>query len=68
MSVSPRALLENAGPRLLREVWALTGLAVLTIALRIIAKIKIRKFGSDDILMVAALVSMPFSLPTFEIN
>ena len=65
MSVSPRAALENSAPRLLREVWALAGLGIFIIALRVIAKVKIRKFGCDDILMVSALVSMSLHFLVF---
>lgn len=59
MLVSPRAL-EDSGPRLLREVWALTALGILTVTLRVVAKIKIGKFALDDVLMVLALVSSTF--------
>ncbi|CAG7940026.1 unnamed protein product [Penicillium nalgiovense] len=55
MALSPRAALFDRGPRLLRDIWALTGIAILTVTLRVIAKIRIRKFGWDDILMVSAL-------------
>jgi hypothetical protein len=58
MIVLPREALYDVGPRLLREVWALTGVAIFIIALRVAAKIRIRKFGLDDILMVFALVSI----------
>ncbi|KAG0155249.1 dihydroxyacetone kinase [Penicillium digitatum] len=46
----------DRGPRLLREIWALTAIAIVIVALRVIAKIRIRKFDWDDILMVSALV------------
>jgi uncharacterized membrane protein len=58
MALSPRAALFDRGPRLLRDIWALTGIAILTVALRVTAKIRIRKFGWDDILMGLALVSV----------
>ncbi|KAJ5180602.1 hypothetical protein N7492_003812 [Penicillium capsulatum] len=45
---------------LLRDVWALTGIAIVTVALRIVAKFKIGKLGPDDLLMIFALVSMTF--------
>ena len=57
MSLSVRDDLDDHGPRLLRDIWALTGIAILIVVLRVIAKIKIRKIGWDDILMVSALVS-----------
>lgn len=60
MSLSPRAALYDLGPRLLRDIWTLTGIAIVIVALRVAAKIKIRKFGWDDILMLSALVS-PFT-------
>lgn len=58
MSLSPRAALYDLGPRLLRDIWTLTGIAIVIVTLRVTAKIKIRKFGWDDILMVSALVSL----------
>lgn len=45
------------------DVWGITGVAIVTIMLRIIAKLRIGKFGLDDLLMVFALVSSPFLLP-----
>lgn len=57
MSLSPRNSVYNAGPQLLRDVWGLTAVAILIIILRVIAKLRIGKFGADDILMVSALVS-----------
>lgn len=47
----------DAGPRLLRDVWALTAIAIVIMGLRIVAKLRIKKFGWDDVLMIAALVS-----------
>jgi hypothetical protein len=58
MSLSPRAAPYDLGPRLLRDIWTLSGIAIVIVALRVAAKIKIRKFGWDDILMVSALVSL----------
>ncbi|CEO58780.1 hypothetical protein PMG11_03482 [Penicillium brasilianum] len=55
MSLSPRNSVYNAGPQLLRDVWGLTAVAILVIVLRIIAKLRIGKFGADDILMISAL-------------
>lgn len=45
----------DAGPRLLRDVWALTAIAIVIMGLRIVAKLRIKKFGWDDVLMIAAL-------------
>ncbi|KAH8705206.1 hypothetical protein BGW36DRAFT_310701 [Talaromyces proteolyticus] len=45
----------NAGPHLLRDVWAFAGVSILVMILRILAKIRIRKFGWDDILMICSL-------------
>ncbi|KAJ5288038.1 hypothetical protein N7478_003724 [Penicillium angulare] len=45
----------DAGPRLLRDVWGVTATAIVIVALRVIAKLRIRKFGPDDILMGFAL-------------
>lgn len=66
MLVSSRATVEDSGARLLREVWALTALGILTVTLRVIAKIKIGKFAFDDILMILALVSQYPSLLNLE--
>lgn len=50
----------DAGPRLLRDVWGLTAVAILVVILRMAAKLRIGKFGADDQLMALALVSEPF--------
>ncbi|OOQ84359.1 hypothetical protein PEBR_30614 [Penicillium brasilianum] len=55
MSLSPRNSVYNAGPQLLRDVWGLTAVAILIIVLRIVAKLRLGKFGADDILMISAL-------------
>ncbi|KAJ5827164.1 hypothetical protein N7447_003927 [Penicillium robsamsonii] len=55
MSLSPRDATYNCGPRLLRDIWTLTGIAIVIVILRVIAKIRIRKIGWDDILMVSSL-------------
>ncbi|KAJ5158645.1 uncharacterized protein N7500_008296 [Penicillium coprophilum] len=55
MSRSPRAAIFDCGPRLLKDIWTLTGIAILIVALRVAAKIRIRKIGWDDILMVLSL-------------
>lgn len=47
----------NAGPPLLRDIWAFAGVSIFVVLLRILAKIRIRKLGWDDILMTFALVS-----------
>lgn len=57
MSLLPRDSSYNAGPQLLRDVWGLTAVAIFVFILRIVAKLRIRKFGADDILMAFALVS-----------
>lgn len=46
----------NQGPALVRGIWAAMAIAVVILILRLIAKIKIRHFGVDDILMSLALV------------
>ncbi|KAJ5185396.1 hypothetical protein N7491_006736 [Penicillium cf. griseofulvum] len=55
MNISPRADIYDCGPRLLRDIWILTGISILIVVLRVIAKIRIRNIGWDDILMVSAL-------------
>ncbi|KAJ6001228.1 hypothetical protein N7481_001637 [Penicillium waksmanii] len=45
----------DSGPRLLRDVWGLTAVAIVVVILRIIAKLRIGKFGADDLLMAFAL-------------
>lgn len=61
MAVTSRGLPDDSGPRLLREIWALTALSILIVTLRVIAKIRIQKFACDDILMTLALVSLPLN-------
>lgn len=68
MSLSPRDSTYNAGPQLLRDIWGLTAVAVVILILRIIAKLRIRKFGADDILMAFALVSISVSLPVLNLS
>jgi hypothetical protein len=58
--LSRRSSTHDAGPQLLKDVWALTATAILIVVLRIIAKLRIGKFGPDDLLMGFALVSKPF--------
>ncbi|KAJ6439243.1 integral membrane protein [Purpureocillium lavendulum] len=45
----------NRGPTALKVIWALTPLALVTAILRIIARLRNRKFGWDDIFMVLAM-------------
>lgn len=60
MPLSRKDPLPNLSTPLLRDVWALTGIAILIVVLRILAKVRIGKLGPDDLLMVFALVSMTF--------
>ncbi|KAL3462649.1 integral membrane protein [Aspergillus heterothallicus] len=46
----------NSGPALMRGIWAGMAVAIVIVILRIIAKIKIRHFRLDDVLMIAALI------------
>lgn len=62
MSLSTRDSTYDAGPPLLRDVWGLTGVAILIVILRIVAKLRIGKFGADDLLVAFAVVSKPFIL------
>lgn len=57
MPLSRRTSTHDSGPQLLRDVWALTAVAILLLILRIIAKLRLGKFGTDDLLMTSALVS-----------
>ncbi|KAJ5987423.1 hypothetical protein N7451_011788 [Penicillium sp. IBT 35674x] len=45
----------DSGPQLLRDVWALTAVAILVVVLRFIAKWRVHKLGLDDLLMGFAL-------------
>lgn len=47
----------QAGPHLLRDIWAFSGVSIVVVILRIVAKTRIRKLGWDDILIIFALVS-----------
>jgi hypothetical protein len=41
----------------LEGTWALGGIAIIVVILRIIAKARLRHLGSDDVTMLASLVS-----------
>ncbi|CRG83330.1 hypothetical protein PISL3812_00681 [Talaromyces islandicus] len=45
----------NPGPALARGIWAAMAVAIIVLIFRLIAKIKIRHFGLDDVLMSFAL-------------
>lgn len=51
----------NAGTNILATVWALTATAVVVMALRVLAKIKISRFNIDDVAMIIALVRGTYS-------
>ncbi|RJE18317.1 hypothetical protein PHISCL_09344 [Aspergillus sclerotialis] len=46
----------DAGVALLRDTWGLTSTALVIIALRVAAKLRVQKFGWDDILMIFAQI------------
>jgi hypothetical protein len=49
----------NAHPKAVLEgTWALGAIAIVVVVLRIFAKVRIRHLGTDDAVMVAALVSL----------
>lgn len=48
---------ESEGPGIVIFIWVLSGFATLVVMLRIIAKVKIRLFRLDDVVMIATLVS-----------
>ncbi len=52
----------NAGTGVLATAWALTAGAIVVMALRVVAKIKINNFNIDDVVMMTALVRQPRSL------
>lgn len=47
------------GTGLVVLIWVLTGTAVVVVALRVLAKMKIRQFRMDDVVMIFALVCCP---------
>ena len=53
----------NAKTGVLATVWALTAAAVVVMALRVVAKIKISNFNVDDVVMIMALVRWTYSFP-----
>ncbi|KAL4751908.1 hypothetical protein BDW72DRAFT_192419 [Aspergillus terricola var. indicus] len=56
MEHDPNPMLRlNSGPALMKGIWAAIAVASVIVILRVIAKIKIRLFRVDDILMIAAL-------------
>jgi hypothetical protein len=46
----------DLGPALVRGIWAAVIIAVIIVFLRVFAKIKIRQFRVDDVLMIVSLV------------
>ncbi|KAL4973063.1 hypothetical protein BDW66DRAFT_168888 [Aspergillus desertorum] len=56
MEQDPNPMLRlNSGPALMKGIWAAMAVASVITILRVIAKIKIRHFRANDILMIAAL-------------
>lgn len=51
----------DAGTKLVREIWAVTAISMVAVILRVVAKLRIRQFKWDDIVMIAAQVG-PTSL------
>ena len=47
----------NKGQHLLWDIWGVTTIAIITVILRTAAKVRIRQFGWDDVLMIVAQVS-----------
>lgn len=47
----------DAGERLLWVIWSLTTIAFVTVILRIVAKVRLRQFRWDDVLIILAQVS-----------
>jgi hypothetical protein len=46
----------NLGPGLVTGLWIQAAIAIIVVALRIIAKLRIHKFEIDDVVMIFALV------------
>ena len=61
MSLSSISPSSNSSTQILREVWVLTAIAIVILGLRVVAKLRIGKFGGDDLLMAFALVSITFT-------
>jgi predicted RNA methylase len=53
----------NAGTGELATAWALTAAAIVVMAMRVVAKIKISNFNVDDVAMIIALVRWTYSFP-----
>lgn len=56
----------NTGTGVLAIAWAFTTAAVIVMALRVVAKIKINHFNIDDVAMIIALVCWNYTLPQSE--
>ena len=52
----------NSGTGVLATAWAFTVAAVVIMALRVVAKIKINNFNVDDVVMIIALVRQIWSI------
>jgi predicted ferric reductase len=65
MEYGPNPMLrQNSGPALMKGIWAAMAVAIVIVILRVIAKIKIRHFRVDDILMIVALVRTRSAAPS----
>lgn len=53
----------NLGPPLERGIWAAVIIAAVIVILRVVAKIKIKRFGVDDGIMIFAEVDLPCEHP-----
>jgi hypothetical protein len=56
---SPRMMAALTGDRksVLEGTWALGAIAIVVVLLRILAKARLRHLGTDDVTMIASLVS-----------
>ena len=49
----------NLGPPLEKGIWVAVIIAAVIVILRVVAKIKIKRFGVDDGIMIFAEVDLP---------
>lgn len=58
----------NLGPALEKGIWAAVVIAAVIVILRVFAKIKIKRFGVDDGIMILAEVDLPCLFPPLSLT
>ena len=51
----------DRGPQVVKLMWSLTSLALVTVFLRVYVRVRNRKFGVDDVFMLLSMVLPPLA-------